>query len=337
MRAYEIHAVGQADGLRRGERKTPVPGPGEVLVRVRAASLNFRDLFILEHGLGANQKLPVVPLSDGAGEVEAVGRDVTAFRPGDRVAGSFFQTWEDGRFDLSYHAAELGGPTDGMLAEYVVLAETGVVTVPDHLTFEEAATLPCAGVTAWTALVDHGRLAAGDTVLAIGTGGVSVFALQFAAALGAKVVVTSSSDEKLDRARLLGAWAGVNYKTTPDWDGEVLRLTDGRGVDHVIEVGGPGTLERSFNSVAAGGHVALVGALTGFGGGGPSLMPLIYRRATASGIYVGSRADFRRLTAFLTEHRLRPVVDRVFDFDDAPAAYGHLKSGSHFGKVVVRV
>jgi NADPH:quinone reductase-like Zn-dependent oxidoreductase len=224
-----------------------------------------------------------------------------------------------------------------MLTELADLDAEGVVQVPEHLSFEEAACLPCAGVTAWYALVTRGGVKAGDWVLALGTGGVSVFAAQFAAALGCTVILTSSKDEKLARGREIGAAHGVNYRTTPDWEKEVWRITGKRGVDHVIEVGGGGTLGKSLACVAPGGHIALIGVLTGFGPPADSLFPLLARNATMSGIYVGSRADFEAMNRFLAEKRLRPVIDRVFSFDEVAAAYAHLEAGGHFGKVVIRV
>jgi NADPH:quinone reductase-like Zn-dependent oxidoreductase len=336
MRAYTLQPSGTEYRLAVDDRPAPDPGPGQVRVKVRAASLNYRDLIALRNKAG-RKVAGRIPLSDGAGEVTAVGPDVTAWKPGDRVAGAFYQTWDGGRFDLAHHKQDLGGSIDGVLAEDVLLRAGGVVRVPDHLSFEEAACLPCAAVTAWYALVTRGGLKAGDIVLTLGTGGVSVFAVQFAAALGARVVVTSSSDEKLARAKQLGAAETVNYKAHPDWDKEVWRLTGNRGADHVVEVGGPGTLGKSLASAAAGGQVHLIGVLTGFGPPADSLFPALARNLTLNGIYVGSRADFEAMNRFLSEKGIRPVIDRVFAFDEAAAAYEYLESGSHFGKVVVRV
>ncbi len=336
MRQYQLQKQGEAYVPVITEQAKPVPGPGQVLVRVRACSLNYRDL-IVAGGRFGDKTQGLVPLSDGAGEVEAVGEGVTRFEPGDRVAGCFFQDWIDGPFEMRYHASALGGDAPGMLAEYVALSEQGLVRFPEHLSFEEAACLPCAAVTAWQALVVRGGLEAGETVLALGTGGVSVFALQFAVALGARVIVTSSSDAKLERARGLGAWQTVNYKAVADWDKEVWRLTDKRGVDHVVEVGGPGTLEKSLASLAAGGHVALIGVLTGFGAPTGSLFPLVAKNARMNGIYVGSRAHFDAMNRFIAERRLTPVIDRVFPFEQAAEAYRYQQSGGHFGKIVVAV
>ena len=253
------------------------------------------------------------------------------------MAGAFFRDWLNGPFELRYHGAAGGGSIHGWLREFVALPEHALVPIPEHLSFEEAATLPCAAVTAWQALFTRGDVRVGHTVLALGTGGVSIFALQLARTVGARVIVTSSSDAKLERAKELGAWATINYKTTPEWDKEVWRLTEKRGVDHVVEVGGPGTLGKSMNSVAAGGQIALIGVLTGFGAPDASLFPLVARNARLDGIYVGSRADFEALNNFLTEHRMKPVIDRVFPFARAREAFTCLKSANHFGKIVISV
>ncbi|HEV7406803.1 MAG TPA: NAD(P)-dependent alcohol dehydrogenase [Chthoniobacteraceae bacterium] len=335
MNQWVIQEYGGPTGLAQVESQAPVPAAREVVVRVRAVSLNYRDLLNLKAARPGSLPLPFVPCSDGAGEVIAVGSEVVQWKPGDRVAGIFFRDWTGGPFELAYHKCALGGSAPGMLAEQVVLPEHALVRIPEHLSDAEAACLPCAGVTAWQALFTRGGLQAGRTVLALGTGGVSIFALQLATAAGARVIITSSSDEKLARARELGAAEGVNYRTSPDWDKEVWRLSGKRGVDHVVEVGGPGTLEKSLNCVAAGGQVALIGVLTGFGPPTATLFPLTARNARMDGIYVGSRADFEALDAFLTEHRIHPVIDRIFPWKDAPAAYAHLESGSHFGKVVI--
>ncbi|MCZ2342776.1 MAG: NAD(P)-dependent alcohol dehydrogenase [Bacteroidales bacterium] len=336
MKAYVYRSAGDTYRLAVEERPTPTPGPDQVVVRVRATSLNYRDHITL-HNLAKRKVDGRIPLSDGAGEIIAVGTNVTDWKPGDRVAGCFFQTWDGGRFDLSHHKQDLGGSVDGMLAEEVVLRAGGIVRIPDFLSFEEAACLPCAALTAWYSLTTRGGLQPGDTLLTLGTGGVSVFALQFGVALGAKVIITSSDDHKLARARSLGASHTVNYRTHVDWDKEVWNQTNGRGADHIIEVGGPGTLGRSMNAVAAGGTIALIGVLTGFGPPTESLFPLLGRNVSLNGIYVGSRADFEAMNRFLTEKTIRPVMDRVFGFSEAEAAFSHLASGSHFGKVVITV
>lgn len=312
------------------------PGPNEVLVRVRAASLNRRDLGVRAgtYPVGAREML--VPLSDGAGEVVATGSDVTRCRVGDRVAATFFQRWLAGRPGPQVMGSALGGAIDGMLAQYVTLHEDGLVAVPAHLSFEQAATLPCAAVTAWSGLVTRGRMQPGDHVLLQGTGGVSIFGLQFAIAAGARAYVTSSSDAKLRRARELGATGTVNYRDQPEWGTALHELTGGTGAHQILEVGGAGTLPQSLVAVAAGGHIALIGGLAGFGGEIPAVA-LIGRNASVTGITVGSRADFEAMNDFISRHHIEPVVDRVFEFAEAAAAYDYMDSGSHFGKIVIRV
>jgi NADPH:quinone reductase-like Zn-dependent oxidoreductase len=335
-RIWQLIPEGNAYRLEPGSREIPVPAADEVLIRVHAVSLNYRDLSNRKNLAGRNVA-GKIPTSDGAGEIVAVGQNVTTFRVGDRVAGCFFRTWSSGRFEMRHHQQDLGGSTDGMLAEYVTLPATGVVPLPPHLNYAEGATLPCAGVTAWSALFPRGGLQPGETVLVLGTGGVSTFALQLATAAGARVIVTSSSDDKLQQARAMGAWQTINYRTSAAWEKEVWALTEKRGVDHVIEVGGPGTLEKSMACVAAGGSIALIGVLTGFGPTSASLFPLIARNIRLNGIYVGSHADFCALNAYLEQHQLHPVIDRRFPFHDAVAAYTHLESATHFGKVVIEV
>ncbi|HEV7281099.1 MAG TPA: NAD(P)-dependent alcohol dehydrogenase [Pirellulaceae bacterium] len=336
MRAYVYERSGETYALAMQERANRRPGAGEVSVRVRAASLNYRDLVALRNKAGRDVG-GRIPLSDGAGEVVAVGDGVTNVRPGDRVAGCFFQTWESGPFEMSAHKNDLGGTLDGMLAEEVVLRAGGVVRIPSSYSFEEAACLPCAALTAWQSLVERAALKKGQTVLTLGTGGVSVFALQFATAMGARVIVTSSSDEKLAKAKALGGAETINYRTSPEWEKEVWRLTEGRGADVVIEVGGPGTLGKSLASVAPGGTIALIGVLTGFGPPDTTLFPLMAKNANLCGIYVGSRMQFEAMNAFLETQPLRPVIDRVFPFVDAAKAFDYLESGDHFGKIVVAI
>jgi len=336
MKAYVVKEGSTSmDGLVAVERERPEPGPGQVLLRMRACSLNFRDQAVVTGDyFGGSVKRDTIPLSDGAGEVVSVGAGVTDFKPGDRVSGTFFQTWDDGRPGPGIGA--LGSPLDGVLAEYVVLHQDGLVQLPEHLSFEEGATLACAGVTAWHALVVRGRIRPGDTVLALGTGGVSIFALQIARMAGARVIITSSSDEKIERAIALGAHAGINYKTHPEWHEEVMKLTGGRGADHVVEVGGAGTLSRSIQSLAFGGQVALIGVLSGREGD-TNPHGLMLKAARLEGIFVGNRRMFRDLNAALAANEVRPVVDRVFAFDDTPAAFAHMAAGKHFGKVVISV
>jgi NADPH:quinone reductase-like Zn-dependent oxidoreductase len=337
MRAYEIAAGSTSfDGLRSCERPDPTPLATQILVRMRAASLNYRDLAIAKgRYLGGPLSAATIALSDGAGEVIAVGAAVTRFKVGQRVAGTFFRGWNDGA--VPSRPVALGAPpADGVLAELAVFDQDDAVLLPEHLSWSEAATLSCAAVTAWHALIDVGQLSLGKTVLLLGTGGVSVFALQFAHLAGARVVITSSSDSKLERARTLGAAVGINYRRTPEWDREVLAATEGRGVDVVVEVGGSGTLGRSMASVASGGRIVLIGVLTGLAEAA-SPYALMGKQASMHGIFVGSRAHFEHMNRAIAMHRLQPVVDREFSFADAPAAYQYLDSAQHFGKVVIRL
>jgi NADPH:quinone reductase-like Zn-dependent oxidoreductase len=335
MKTYEITDPKGIDSLKLVERPTPKPGPGEVLVRVRATALNYRDLAMVKGGLARMMKLPLVPLSDGAGEVVESGPGATAWKTGDRVAGIFTQAWLAGPPFHGMYSSSLGGGIDGMLAEYVVLKETGVVRIPEYMSFEEAAALPCAAVTAWNALVVEGHLKPGDSVLVMGTGGVSIFSLQFAKMYGARVIATSSSDAKLERLRQMGASDLINYKTTPNWDARVLEVTGGAGVDHVVEIGGAGTLAKSINAVKSGGVVSLIGILSGAGQIDP--MPLLFKNARIQGILVGSREMFEAMNRAMAGNHLHPVIDRVFPFDHAADAYRHLESGAHFGKVCIAV
>lgn len=335
MKLYEITEPNGIDSLKLTERPTPKPGPGEVLVRVRATSLNYRDLAMIKSRLARMMKLPLVPVSDGAGEVVESGPGVRTLKKGDRVAAIFTQCWLAGPPTAGMYGSSLGGGIDGMLAEYVVLPEEGFVRVPDYMSYEEAASLPCAAVTSWNALVTEGRLKPGDSVLVMGTGGVSIFALQFARMHGARVIATSSSDAKLQRLREMGASDVINYKTTPEWDQRVLELTGGLGVDHVVEIGGAGTLPRSVNAVKTGGIVSLIGILSGAGQIDP--MPLVFKNARIQGILVGSREMFESMNRALAVNLVHPVIDRVFPFDQAREAYRHLESGRHFGKVCIAV
>jgi NADPH:quinone reductase-like Zn-dependent oxidoreductase len=335
MRAYVAPGGCQSIAeLRKVERPDPRPRAGQVLVRLRAASLNRRDQAIVTGTyFGQTTNRDLVPLSDGAGEVAEVGEGVTRFRTGDRVVASFFQTPPDG--PLFATRAALGSPLDGTLVDQIALYEDGLVHMPAGFSFEEAACLPCAAVTAWNALMAAGRpVKAGDTVLILGTGGVSVFALQFAVSAGARVIVTSSSDQKIERVKALGVSAGINYTRTPDWQKEVLKLTEGRGVDCVVEVGGVGTLERSFDSLAPGGKVCLIGVMTGRRA---DINPyaLMWKEGTLHGIRVGNRDMFEHMNLALETNRIKPVIDKIFPFDHATEAFSHQASGSFVGKIII--
>jgi len=337
MKVYELSPQNPGEGfdvLSRTERKAPALGPDDVRVRVRAVSLNYRDL-IVARGAKA-RKAPIVPASDGAGEVIEVGASVTAWKRGDRVAASFFPTWNDGLLSDEHHARALGGGQDGMLAEEVVLPASAWVRLPEHLSFEEGATLPCAGVTAYHALFEVTKVGPGDVVLVQGTGGVSLFALQLAKAAGARVIATSSSAEKRARALQLGADHVLDYRADPKWGETARAWTGGRGVDVVVDVGGPGTFDQSVAALRYGGTMSLLGVLTGMKGE-VNTYGVFHKTLRVCGIYVGSVAMFERFNDALERGRITPVIDRVFGFDEARAAYEHLASGAHFGKVVVRV
>ena len=337
MRAYQLPKGGAGvDALVEVERAQPKPAHRQVLVKVAACSLNFRDFAIARGTYRMGVRDNLIPLSDGAGEVAEVGAAVTRVKVGDRVAGNFFQRWPGGEPSAESHKSALGGGIDGMLAEYVVLEEDGVVKIPAHLSLEEGATLPCAAVTVWHAMMEHAKLKAGDTVLLQGTGGVSIFGLQFAKAMGIRAVIISSSDAKLKRAQSFGAAFGINYKTTPDWDKAAMEFTGGVGVDHVVEVGGAATLTRSFGALRSGGKITLIGGLSG---GATELNPgLIFsRRANVQGISVGSTQMFEAMNCAVEANAIKPVIDKVFPFAEAKAAYHHMASGAHFGKIVIRV
>jgi NADPH:quinone reductase-like Zn-dependent oxidoreductase len=333
MKAFEIQQFGR-DGLVQVDRPQPEAGAGQVLLKMKAVSLNYRDVLALRGHYNPRMRMPQIPVSDGVGEVVAVGEGVTRVKVGDRVANTFFEKWVAGELTEQGSKSALGAGRDGVLAEYVALDEDGVIQVPEHLSDEEAATLPCAALTSWAALISRGNLKAGDSILALGTGGVSIFALQFAKLSGARVVITSSSDEKLGRAKELGADDLINYKTTPDWEKEVLRVTNGRGVDHVVEVGGAGTFAKSIRAVRRGGTISLIGVLAG--GGETNLMPILMNGLRVQGIFVGSREMFEAMNAAIGLHKLRPVVDKVFSFEETPEAYAMMEAGAHFGKICIR-
>ena len=334
VRRYELERADK--GYRLALRKTEVPAPkaSEVVVRIRAVSLNHRDLYVLQ-GVDGGDASGRVPVSDGAGEVVALGPGVQRFKVGDRVATTFFESWNDGPPTPAAISRARGGAVPGVLSERIVTHEDGLVRIPDHLSFEEAATLPCAAVTAWNGLFKYGHMQRGQFVLLEGTGGVSIFGLQFAAAAGAKPIITSSSDAKLERARTLGAVATINYRTHPEWQEQVRAATKGAGVSHVLEIGGKDTLPRALAALGLGGHVALIGGLTGFEGS-VDVGAVTGRLGSLTSVYVGSRADFEAMNEFIARHKLKPVIDRVFSFEEAAAAFEYLESGSHFGKVAIR-
>ena len=334
MKAYQITKFG-IDNLSQVNVDRKPPSAGEVTVRLRAASLNYRDVMMVEGTYNPKLRLPLVPFSDGAGEVAEVGEGVTRWKLGDRVCPIFMQGWIDGELDYDKSKTTLGGDLDGCLREFGTFHEDGLVRIPDHLAFEEAACLPCAGVTAWNALMVSGGLRGGETVLLQGTGGVSTFALQFAKLAGASVFITSSSDEKLERARQIGADEVINYREHPDWDSIVLERTSRRGVDHVVEVGGAGTLQRSMRAVRIAGHIAVIGVVAGRGEF--TNVPIFMKALRLIGVFVGSRSMFEEMNAAVENSGMRPVIDKVFDFDEAPAALDHMRSGGHFGKIVVRI
>jgi NADPH:quinone reductase-like Zn-dependent oxidoreductase len=339
MRAVEIRDTFGLENLHLAERPDLEENdlqPGEVLLGMRAASLNYRDLMMVRGEYNPRQPLPLIPCSDGVGEVLAVGEGVRRVKVGHRVATLFSQGWLAGEPGPERSRNTLGGPLDGTLTDRMVLPADGVVEVPDHLSDEEAATLPCAALTAWSALVTHGGVKAGDTVLVQGTGGVSLFALQFAQLLGARAIVTSSSDEKLHRARELGAWGTINYRTTAAWGKEARQLTGGRGVDHVVEVGGAGTLEQSLAAVRMGGAISVIGVLSGVRSP-VNIIPILMNQVRLQGILVGHRDSFEAMNRAIAQHRLQPIVDRTFPLEESRAALEHLAAGRHFGKVCVRI
>jgi NADPH:quinone reductase-like Zn-dependent oxidoreductase len=333
MRAWQVSAFG-IDSLEFVERSTPVPGPGEVLLAVRAVALNRRDLMVVKGLYNSKMKLPRIPCSDAAGEVVAVGAGATAWKPGDRVLGIFMQSWLDGPLTRSKARGALGGDIDGVLANCVLLRQEGLVAMPGHLSFQEAATLPCAAVTAWNALTT-GEIKPGSTVLIQGTGGVAIFALQFARLKGARVLGISSSDEKLERAGAMGLDAGLNYRQNPDWDRWAQDQTGGEGVDLVVEVGGLGTLTRSLKAIRVGGTIAQIGVLAS----GTDAIPLgliLHKWARIHGIYVGSRKDFVEMNRAISLAELRPVGEE-FDWSQTREVLERMEEGSHFGKMVLTV
>ena len=334
MKAYQITQFGIAN-LAAADIELPQLGPRDVMLRLRATSLNYRDLMMVEGTYNPKLKLPLVPFSDGAGEVVEIGNEVTRWKVGDRVCPIFMQGWVDGELDYAKSKTTLGGDLDGCLREFAAFNEEGLVRIPDRLSFEEAACLPCAAVTAWNALMVSGRLKKGETVLLQGTGGVSLFALTFAKLAGAKAIITSSSNEKLERARSLGADDVINYRERQDWDSVVLEITNKRGVDHIIEVGGAGTLQRSMRAAKIDGHIAVIGVVAG--NGSISNVPIFMKALRLIGVFVGSRKMFEDMNDAITRADVRPVVDRTFPFDQVQSAVEFMKSGAHFGKIVVTI
>ncbi len=335
MKAYELEQFG-IENLHIVERETPRRAADEVLIKVHAASLNFRDVMVVNGTYNPRMKLPALPFSDCAGEIVEVGSEVSKWKVGDRVCSTVIQSWIEGGPSAETAKTAIGaGAYDGVLREYAAFKAASLVAVPEHLSCLEAATLPCAAVTAWHALVVSGKVKADDTVLTLGTGGVSIFAIQFAKHLGAKIIATSSSDRKLEKVRQLGADETINYRTREDWDKAVLELTDGRGVDHVIEVGGPGTLTRSVKAVRVGGHIALIGALNMAGEFNP--IPIFMKGIRVQGIFVGSREMFEDMNDAIEAGQIRPVIDRSFNFDETREALKYMESGAHFGKIVIKI
>ncbi|MEQ9520425.1 MAG: NAD(P)-dependent alcohol dehydrogenase [Parvibaculum sp.] len=335
MHAMRLEGAFGLDNLKPVTLEKPTPGPGQVLVKLKSASINYRDLAIVS-GYGGNYPLPLVPLSDGAGEIEAVGPGVTRVKKGDRVAPLFFQGWQAGEPTQHALATSLGGPLDGCAEEYVCLSAEGVSKIPASLGFAEAACLPCAGLTAWRALVSEGEIKSGDSVLVQGTGGVSIFALQFAKAAGAEVIVTSSSDAKLERAKALGADHLINYKTTPDWASEARKLTGGRGVDHIVEVGGAETLQQSIAAARLGGRIAVIGLLSGLMKD-VNVAAIFSQNLTIKGITVGNREQFDEMVRAIDRNQIKPIVDAHYGLDDLTGALTHMQGASHFGKIVIDI
>ena len=332
MKVVQVSEAFGLDRIELAERPEPEPGPGQVRLAMRAASINYRDLLMVRGHYNPRQPLPLVPCSDGVGVIDAVGPGVSRFTLGARVSPIFAQAWIDGPPTAEALGSTLGGPRDGTLVESMVVDEDGLVAAATHLSDTEAAALPCAAVTAWNALMTHGGIRPGDSVLVLGTGGVSVFACQFATALGARVFATSSSDEKLERMKSLGAEEGLNYREVPDWGKQVRQWTGGGGVDHVVEVGGAGTLEQSLRSVRAGGTVSLIGVLAGVASD-LNILPILMRQIRVQGIFVGHRASFEAMNRFIELHELRPVIDQVFPVENARGALEHMGTGAHFGKI----
>jgi NADPH:quinone reductase-like Zn-dependent oxidoreductase len=335
MKVYEIQEFG-VENLAVVERDAPEPQANEVLVKFHAASLNYRDLMTVKGTYNPKLKLPLVPLSDGAGEVVAIGESVTKWKVGDRVCPIFMQGWIEGDIDFQKARTTLGGDFDGCLREFGAFDENGLVRIPDHLSYEEASTLPCAAVTAHNALMVSGNIKPDQTVLLQGTGGVSIFAMQFAGVFGCRTIITSSDNEKLKRAKELGASDLINYKERMDWDKAVLELTEKQGVEQIVEVGGAGTMQKSLNSVKMGGHIAVIGVLAGKGEF--DLRSILMKSVRMQGIFVGSRQMFEDMNRLICQHnQFKPVIDKVFEFEAARDALKYMESAEHFGKIVIKI
>jgi NADPH:quinone reductase-like Zn-dependent oxidoreductase len=336
MKVFQVEGGWARENVRLGTRPDPEPGPGQIRLRMRASALNYRDLLVPQRGYGSRMKqLPLIMLSDGVGVVDALGPGATVRKEGDRLCPMFFQSWLSGDPTEERLSLSLGAEMDGTMAELMVLPEENVTPAPAHLSDVEAAAIPTAGLTAWRALVTEGHVKAGDTVLVQGTGGVSLFALQFAKLLGAFVIVTSSSDNKLERARALGADETINYRTVPEWGKRAREIAGGAGVDHIVEVGGQGTLPQSLRAIRGGGTISMIGVLAG-GMMDARLGLVVTRHVRLQGITVGNRDDFEAMARAISQSGLRPVVDRVFAFEELHQALDYLASGQHFGKICIR-
>lgn len=336
MRVYELQGPDGIEGMALVEKPIPTPGPREVLVRMTAATINYRDLLTVKGGYGSRQKFPLVPLSDGAGVVEDIGANVRGLKPGDRVIGSFFEGWLGGEPDETKMHTALGGALDGVLTEYRVFPAHALVRTPEHLSDAEAAALPCAGLTAWSAVVKFGNVKPGQTVLTQGTGGVSMFALQFAKISGARVIATSSSQAKIEKLNVLGADLTINYKTTPDW-GKMARQASGRGVDLVVEVGGIGTLNESIRATKIGGTIAFIGVLAGQPEAPPRISLMVMQQQRLQGTTVGSIEDLQAMVNAIAQNKMKPVMDKNFAFAQAKEAFAYMASGQHLGKVSIAI
>jgi NADPH:quinone reductase-like Zn-dependent oxidoreductase len=336
LKCYELQGPSGIDGLALVDKPMPEPGEGEVLVRLKAATLNYRDLLTVKGGYGSRQKFPLVPVSDGAGVIERVGLGVREFATGDRVIGSFFESWIGGEPSEAKMRSALGGSVDGVLTEYRIFPKHALVRTPEHLSDIEAAALPCAGLTAWSAVVKLGSVKPGQTVLTQGTGGVSLFALQFAKMCGARVIATSSSEAKIERLKQLGADFTLNYRATPDW-GKKAREWSGHGVDLVVEVGGVGTLNESIRATRIGGTIAFIGVLAGPPPSDLRLPLMVMQQQRLQGVTVGSVEDLKAMVDAIAANGMKPVIDRTFRFDQARDAFAHMESGAHFGKVAIEI